>query len=120
MAVKLMIVDDSQFMRALLKKIVVAECTVVGEATNGIEAVKMYEELKPDIVTMDVVMPKMDGITATSHIVKRNPDAKVIMCTSVGQEEKIKKAIAAGAKGYVNKPFQGPKVLQEINSVLTA
>lgn len=120
MSIKILIVDDSQFMRALLKKILVAEFTVVGEATNGIEAVKMYEKLNPDVVTMDVVMPKMDGITATSHIVKRNPEAKVVMCTSVGQEEKIKKAISAGAKGYVNKPFQAPKVLQEIKSVISA
>ena len=120
MAIKLMIVDDSKFMRTLLKKVVVDEYTVICEAADGIEAVEMYEKYKPDVVTMDIVMPEMDGITALSYIVQQNPEAKVVMCTSGGQEEKIKKAIAAGAKGYVNKPFQGPKVLQEIKSVLTA
>ena len=118
MTVNVMIVDDSQFMRVLLKKILIPEYTIVGEATNGIEAVKMYEDLKPEVVTMDVVMPKMNGIEATAHIMKRHPDARIVMCTSVGQEEKMKKAISAGAKGYVTKPFQGPKVMQEIQGAL--
>ncbi len=114
----IMIVDDSKFMRELLKKFLVGKHTIVGEAENGLEATEMYAELKPDIVLMDIVMPHMDGITAVRHIMSAHADAKVIMCTSVGQDEKVKAAIDAGAKGYITKPFQGPNVLKEVESLL--
>ncbi|OEU59366.1 MAG: regulator [Desulfuromonadales bacterium C00003094] len=113
-----MLVDDSKFMRALLKKVLASAHNIVGEAENGVEAIDMYEQLSPDIVLMDIVMPHMDGILATSNIVGKHPDAKVIMCTSVGQDEKVKAAIKAGAKGYITKPFQGPSVLKEVESLL--
>ncbi len=118
MSASVLIVDDSLFMRGILKKLLSPQYNIVGEASDGAEAVKMYEELKPDVLTMDVVMPNMDGIQATSIISEKHEDAKIIICTSVGQEEKMKKAINAGAKGYVMKPFKAAKVLQEIESVL--
>lgn len=114
----IMLVDDSKFMRELLKKFLVPKHTVIGEAENGMMATEKYDEWNPDIVLMDIVMPHMDGIAATKTIVHAHPDAKIIMCTSVGQDEKVKAAIDAGAKGYITKPFQGDKVLKEVESLL--
>jgi two-component system chemotaxis response regulator CheY len=101
----IMLVDDSKFMRELLKKFLVAKHTIVGEADDGTVAVDRFDEWNPDVILMDVVMPHMDGITATRHIVRAHPGAKVIMCTSVGQDEKVKAAIEAGVVGYITKPF---------------
>jgi len=113
-----MLVDDSKFMRGVLTKIVSERHEVVGEADNGRSAVENYETLRPDIVLMDIVMPDMDGIEATKAITEKYPDAKVVMCTSMGQESKVKRAIEAGAKGYIVKPFEGPEVLKELDTVL--
>jgi len=85
---------------------------------DGDDAIAKYRELKPDLVTMDVVMPKMNGIEALKGIRSLDPNAKVIMCTAVGQEQMVKLAIKTGARGYIVKPFQAPKVLEEINNVL--
>lgn len=114
----ILIVDDSKFMRELLKKFLVPKHTIAGEAENGLIATEKYKELKPDLVLMDIVMPNMDGITATRNIIQEHPDAKIIMCTSVGQEEKVKASIEAGARGYITKPFQSDKVLKEVDSLL--
>ncbi|MCD6145267.1 MAG: response regulator [Methanosarcinales archaeon] len=114
----ILLVDDSKFMRALLKKVLASSHTIVGEAEHGVEAVEMYDQVSPDLVLMDIVMPHMDGILAASNIMKKHPDAKIIMCTSVGQDEKVKAAIKAGARGYITKPFQGPSVLAEVESLL--
>jgi len=114
----ILLVDDSKFMRALLKKVLASSHTSVGEAEHGVEAVEMYDQVSPDLVLMDIVMPHMDGILAASNIMKKHPDAKIIMCTSVGQDEKVKAAIKAGARGYITKPFQGPSVLAEVESLL--
>jgi len=114
----ILLVDDSKFMRALLKKVLASSHTIVGEAEHGVEAVEMYDQVSPDLVLMDIVMPHMDGIVAASNIMKKHPDAKIIMCTSVGQDEKVKAAIKAGARGYITKPFQGPSVLAEVESLL--
>ncbi|RLI89716.1 MAG: response regulator [Archaeoglobales archaeon] len=120
MVVKILIVDDSQFMRKLLRKILESqsEYMVIGEAENGVEAVQLFKELRPDIVIMGIFMPIKDGISATAEIKQINPKAKVVMCTSVGQEEKMKQAIKAGADGYITKPFQGPKVTEAVKRVL--
>ncbi len=120
MVANILIVDDSQFMRKLLRRILEGQSgyTIVGEAENGVEAVQMFKELKPDVVMMDIVMPIKDGISATAEIKQVNPKAKVVMCTSVGQEEKMKQAIKAGADGYITKPFQGPKVIEALQGVL--
>ena len=120
MAVEVLIADDSDFMRNLLREILEEDHEIVGEATNGVEAVELYEEENPDLVMMDIVMPIRDGIEATSKINEMDPDATVIMCTSVGQEEKMKSAIKAGAEGYITKPFQKPSVLDAISDVVPA
>ncbi|AFK18929.2 response regulator [Haloferax mediterranei ATCC 33500] len=120
MASKVLVVDDSAFMRNLLKQLLEGEHEVVGEAENGVEAVELYRELDPDVVTMDVVMPIRNGIEATSEIKSLDSGASVIMCTSVGQEEKMREAVEAGADGYITKPFQKPNVLQAIADVIQA
>lgn len=118
---KILIVDDTMFMRTLLKNILFSGGhDIVGEAGDGKEAVAKYEELKPDLVTMDVVMPNMNGIEALQAIKKMDPGAKIIMCTAVGQEQMVKLAIKSGARGYIVKPFQAPKVLEEVKSVLAS
>jgi two-component system chemotaxis response regulator CheY len=120
MANTVLVVDDSAFMRNLLKQLLDGEHDVVGEAENGVEAVELYRELNPDVVTMDVVMPIRNGIEATTEIKDIDPGSSVIMCTSVGQEEKMREAVEAGADGYITKPFQKPNVLQAIDDVAKA
>jgi two-component system chemotaxis response regulator CheY len=105
-------------MRNLLKQLLEDDHEVVGEAENGVEAVELYNELDPDVVTMDVVMPIRNGIEATAEIKSGDPNASVIMCTSVGQEEKMREAVEAGADGYITKPFQKPNVLEAIDDVV--
>ncbi len=118
---RVLVVDDAAFMRMLVKKILTqAGHQIVGEASNGKEAVEKYKQLKPDLVTMDIVMPEMDGITAVKEIMKIDPNAKIIMITAVGQEAKVMEALKSGAKGYIVKPFQAPKVLEEVNRVLSS
>jgi two-component system, chemotaxis family, chemotaxis protein CheY len=118
---KILIVDDTLFMRTLLKNILFSGGHVIaGEAGDGEDGVAKYKELKPDLVTMDVVMPKMNGIEALKAIKEFDPAARVIMCTAVGQEQMVKLAIKSGAKGYIIKPFQAPKVLEEVKSVLAS
>ena len=120
MATTVLIADDSEFMRNLLREILEEEHEIVGEAENGVEAVDIYEEQSPDLVMMDIVMPIRDGIEATAQIKDADPGANVIMCTSVGQEEKMKAAVKAGADGYITKPFQKPSVIQAIRDVVPA
>jgi len=116
---RILVVDDTLFMRTLLKNILFSgNHDLVGEAEDGEDAVEKYKSLQPDLVTMDIVMPKKNGIEALKEIMAINPKAKVIMCTAVGQEQMVKLAIKTGAKGYIVKPFQAPKVIEEINSVL--
>ncbi|WGI17827.1 chemotaxis protein CheY [Methanonatronarchaeum sp. AMET-Sl] len=119
MSQKIMVVDDSDFMRNLLKQILEEKHSVVGEAENGADAVQKYFDLDPDITMMDIVMPVKTGIEATAEIKKRDSSAKIIMCTSVGQEKKMEKAIQAGADGYITKPFQKPSVMEAINDVVS-
>jgi len=116
---KIMIVDDAAFMRTLLKNILFPKgYEIAGEADNGAAAVEKYKELKPDLVTMDIVMPNVNGIEALKKIREMDPNARVIMCTAVGQENMVRAAIMSGAKGYIVKPFQAPKVLEEVQKVL--
>ena len=118
---KILIVDDTLFMRTLLKNILFSGGhDIVGEAGDGDEGTVRYKELKPDLVTMDIVMPKMNGIDALKVIRGFDPKAKIVMCTAVGQEQMVKLAIQNGARGYIIKPFQGPKVLDEIDKILTS
>jgi len=116
---RILIVDDTLFMRTLIKNILFSGGhDIVGEAADGDEAVAKYKDLKPDLVTMDVVMPKVNGIEALKQIRAIDPTARVVMCTAVGQEQMVKLAIKTGARGYIVKPFQAPKVLEEIKNVL--
>ncbi|MHC1610232.1 MAG: response regulator [Candidatus Methanospirareceae archaeon] len=118
---RILVVDDAAFMRMMLKKILNSNGhEVVGEAANGVESLEKYEQLKPDLVTMDIVMPEMDGIEATRAIIQSYPEAKIVMCTAVGQQAKVLEAMKAGARGYIVKPFQAPKVLEEVKKVLSS
>jgi len=118
---RILVVDDTLFMRTLLKNILFSGGhTIVGEAENGDDAIAKYQELNPDLVTMDIVMPKKNGIDALKGIKTIDPNARVIMCTAVGQEQMVKLAVKSGAKGYIVKPFQAPKVLEEVKNVLGA
>jgi two-component system chemotaxis response regulator CheY len=120
MATTVLIADDSEFMRNLLREILEEDHEIIGEAENGVEAVDLYQEHTPDLVMMDIVMPIRDGIEATAQIKDEDSSANVIMCTSVGQEEKMKAAVKAGADGYITKPFQKPSVIQAIREVVPA
>lgn len=115
---RILIVDDAKFMRLTLKNILVkANHEVIAEAENGKEAVQKYNELKPDIVTMDVTMPEMNGLDALKAIKESDSQAKVIMCSAMGQQKMVVEAISAGAKDYIVKPFDDSKVIDAINRV---
>jgi len=119
---KVLIVDDALFMRKMLADILVKEgFTICGEAENGKEAVEKYKQLKPDLVTMDIVMPKMeevDGIAAVKEIMKIDPQAKIVMVSAMGQHALVVEAIQAGAKDFIVKPFQPSRVIEAIKRVL--
>ena len=118
---RVLIVDDAVVMRMMIKGILSKNgYDIVGEAQNGVEAVEKYNVLSPDLVTMDMVMPEMDGITAVREIVADHPDARIIMCTSMGQQALVVEAIQAGAKSFITKPFQPPKILETVEKVLAA
>ncbi|WP_129408205.1 response regulator [Marinitoga lauensis] len=118
MALKVLIVDDAAFMRMLLKDIITkAGMEVVGEAANGQDAIQKYNELKPDVVTMDITMPVMDGIQAIKEIKKQDPAAKIIVCSAMGQQAMVIEAIQAGAKDFIVKPFQANRVIEAIQKV---
>lgn len=119
MAHKILIVDDAAFMRMMIKDILTKNgFEVVGEAADGAQAVSLYQELQPDLVTMDITMPEMDGITALKEIKAVNPSAKIIMCSAMGQQAMVIDAIQAGARDFIVKPFQADRVIEAINKVL--
>ena len=114
-----LICDDAIFMRTMLGDILQqAGFDVVGEAETGSQAVEKYRELRPDLVTMDIVMPDMGGIDAVREITKLDPMAKVLMCSAMGQQALVVEAIQAGAKDFVVKPFQPSRVLEAVQRVL--
>ncbi|WP_055668157.1 response regulator [Desnuesiella massiliensis] len=116
---RVLIVDDAAFMRMMIKDILEKNgFEVVGEASNGIKAVEMYKKDKPDIVTMDITMPDMDGIEAVKQIKAFDPAAKVIMCSAMGQQTMVMDAIRAGARDFIVKPFQADRVLEAIKKAL--
>lgn len=119
MSIKILVVDDAVFMRSMIREIFArAPFVIAGEAENGVEAVRLYRELRPDLTTMDIVMPQMDGITAVREIVRIDPMAKIVMCSALGQEMLIAEAIEAGARDFIVKPFQPSRVLKVVQSVL--
>jgi two-component system chemotaxis response regulator CheY len=114
-----LVCDDAAFMRSLLSDILAqAGFDVVGEAQTGTEAVAKFRQLKPDLVTMDILMPDMGGIDAVREIVKLEPGARVLMCSAMGQQSLVLEAIRAGAKDFVVKPFQPSRVLEAVQRVL--
>jgi two-component system chemotaxis response regulator CheY len=114
-----MIVDDAAFMRITIKNMLQkSEHVVVGEAENGRIAVEKYLELKPDIVTMDITMPEMDGLAALKAIRKDDPNAKVIMVSAMGQEAMVRDAVLNGAKGFIVKPFKEDGILAAISKLV--
>lgn len=116
---KVLVVDDAMFMRAMLKDILTkGGYEVVGEASNGNEAVSMYKELQPDIVTLDITMPVMTGLDALKAIREFDPDAKCIMCSAMGQQNMVIEAIQNGAKDFIVKPFQSERVMVALSNAL--
>jgi two-component system chemotaxis response regulator CheY len=119
MAPSVLVVDDALFMRMMIKDILSRDgFLVVGEAENGVEAVEKYADLKPDLVTMDIVMPEMDGIEAVRNIIKMDPGARVLMCSAMGQQPLVVEALEAGARDFIIKPFQPAKVVEAVRKAL--
>lgn len=118
--VTFLVVDDAIFMRTVLKKMLTeAEFKVIGEAGNGIQAVEMAKELQPDVITLDITMPEMDGIEAIEKILEVSPNSRIIMCSAMGQHSKVVEAIKKGAKDFIVKPFEKTRVLQAISNVMS-
>ncbi len=118
MSKKILITDDSLYMRTLFKDLLVKEGhIVVGEAKNGLEAVQLYQELLPDLVTMDITMPEMNGLEATKKIMEIDSKANIIMVSAIGQQEIIKEAIKAGAREFIVKPFSKDQVMEAISKI---
>jgi two-component system chemotaxis response regulator CheY len=116
---RILICDDAAFMRMMLKDILIKEgYEVVGEAVNGADGVEKYNSLKPDLVTMDITMPEMDGIAALKAIKASDPSAKVIMCSAMGQQAMVVESIQAGAKDFIVKPFQRDRVAEAIRKAV--
>ncbi|WP_234119579.1 response regulator [Clostridium hydrogenum] len=116
---RVLIVDDAAFMRMMIKDILEKNgFEVVGEASNGLKAVEIYKAEKPDVVTMDITMPDMDGIEAVKAIKSFDASAKVIMCSAMGQQTMVMDAIKAGARDFIVKPFQADRVLEAIKKAL--
>lgn len=116
---RFLLVDDSEFIRKSLKVVVkLLEGEVVGEAQDGLEAIEAYKKFRPDVVTLDIVMPNMTGVEAVKHLVKLDPNAKVIMVSSLGYQEKVKEAIVNGAKYFIVKPFKPMEAAKTIKKVI--
>ncbi|RIU94460.1 response regulator [Oceanobacillus picturae] len=116
---RILVTDDAAFMRMQLKDIVTKlGHEVVGEAENGQVAVDMYQEVKPDLVTMDITMPEMNGVEALKEIKKLDADAKVIMCSAMGQQGMVVEAIQAGAKDFIVKPFTADRINEALLKAL--
>ncbi|PWU68862.1 response regulator [Gracilibacillus dipsosauri] len=119
MSKRVLIVDDAAFMRMMVKDILTKNgYEVVGEAQDGVEAVEKYDELKPDLVTMDITMPEMDGIAALKEIKGKDSEANIIMCSAMGQQAMVIDAIQAGARDFIVKPFQADRVIEAISKVI--
>lgn len=117
---KILITDDSSFMRGMLKNLLVNHGhEVIGEACNGLEAVKLFAELKPDLVTMDITMPEMSGIDAVKAITQIDKNAIIVMVSSMGQKAMVLGAIQSGAKDFIVKPFEDERVLGVLERLLS-
>ncbi len=116
---KVLIVDDAAFMRLAIKNILEKhDFDVVDEAENGQVGINKYKELKPDLVTMDITMPELDGLSALKQIIAYDPNAKVVMVSAMGQEQMVMEAIKNGARSFIVKPFKEDHVIQTLSKVL--
>ena len=121
MAKRILITDDALFMRVTLKNILTQNgYEVCGEASNGVESVQMYKDLKPDLVTMDITMPEMDPKPPLKEIKSIDPEACIVMCTAMGQKNMDVDAIQSGAKDFIVKPFQPERVVEALKKLLAA
>jgi two-component system chemotaxis response regulator CheY len=117
---RVLVVDDAAFMRKVVSDALSrGGHEVIGEAANGAEAVARYQELQPELTTLDITMPEMDGLTALREIIAIDPGARVIMCSALGQEGKVLDAIKAGARDFVVKPFKAERVLDAVGKALS-
>ncbi len=116
---KVLIVDDASFMRMTIKQMLEKNGhEAVGEAGNGVEAIRKYAEVKPEVVLMDITMPEMTGVDALKHIREIDPAARVIMCSAMGQQAMVAQAIQNGAKDFIVKPFEVDRLLAAIDRVM--
>jgi two-component system, chemotaxis family, chemotaxis protein CheY len=116
---RVLVVDDAAFMRKMVSDALAkGGHEVVGEAGNGVEAIARFQELKPDLMTLDITMPEKDGLAALAEIVAADPSARVVMCSALGQESKVLEAIKLGAKDFVVKPFQPDRVIEAVGKAL--
>lgn len=115
---KILIVDDAEFLRVRITKMLSGEGFEVFEAENGVKAVSSYKEVRPDMVLMDVTMPEMDGLTALKEIRSFDSQAKVVMLTALGQESVVLEAIKSGARDFVVKPFERDRVMSAIHKLI--
>ncbi|HME55384.1 MAG TPA: response regulator [Candidatus Lokiarchaeia archaeon] len=117
---KILLVDDAQFSRNLLKKVISKSTTaeVCGEASNGNEALEQFQSLKPDMVTMDLVMPEKGGIDTIEELLQIDPSAKIVVVSALGQEALVLEAAKKGAKDFIQKPFKDAQILDVIDKVL--
>ena len=119
MARNVLVCDDAAFMRMMIKDILTKNgYNIAGEAENGLKAIEKYNELKPDLVLMDITMPEMDGISAVKEIKKIDPNAKIVMCSAMGQQAMVIEAIQAGARDFIVKPFQADRVLEAVRKAV--
>ena len=119
MAKNILVVDDAAFMRMMIKDILTKNgYNVAGEAENGAKALEKYNEVKPDLVLMDITMPEVDGIAALKKIKGADPNALIIMCSAMGQQAMVIEAIQGGAKDFIVKPFQPDRVLEAVKKVI--
>jgi two-component system chemotaxis response regulator CheY len=116
---RVLVVDDAAFMRRVVSDALnEGGHEVIGEASTGAEAIVRYMELQPELTTLDITMPDMDGLTALREIIAIDPGARIIMCSALGQENKVLDAIKAGAKDFVVKPFKADRVLDAVGKAL--
>jgi two-component system chemotaxis response regulator CheY len=119
MGKSILICDDAAFMRMMIKDILSKNgYTIAGEAENGVKAVEKFNEVKPDLVMMDITMPEMDGIQALKKIKSVDADANVIMCSAMGQQAMVIESIQSGAKDFIVKPFQADRVLEAVKKAI--
>lgn len=116
---RIMVVDDLSFMRSIISDILVnGGFTLAGEARDGVECLEIYPNLDPDLVLLDIAMPRMDGLSCLKELKRRYPQARVVMCSSLGDQERIIRAIQLGAKDFVVKPFQKQRLLSAVSKAL--